>query len=144
MGDVKVPSIEDFERIRAVCLDEYEWKLEYEKKKVKVWTKRNERSKFSMIKVKAEMDLPAQLVYDVLQDDKYRLKWDKSAIEYKRIGRVSSNSMLVYNIVKFPAPFKNRDTVRQRSWFDLGHNNEKLIYNHSVNHAVIYKYYNKK
>jgi hypothetical protein len=36
--------------------------------------------------------------------------------------------------VKLVKPLMNRDFVTQRSWLDLGC--EKLIFNHSVNHAV--------
>lgn len=44
-----------------------------------------------------------------------------------------------YYSVKSPKPFKNRDFVTQRCWLDYGDGMDKIVFNHSVNHAVSYK-----
>ncbi len=59
-------------------------------------------------------------------------------LEGYEICSVSSNSCIGYYLVKSPKPFRNRDFVTQRCWLDFGHNQEKYIINHSVNHLVDY------
>ena len=137
LGEVKVPCDQDFEHIKSVCLDEKDWNLALQKSYVKVWTKQNELSSFQMLKAKAEFsDVPASLLYNVLHDGEYRSQWDDRMIEGYEICYVTPFSDIGYYSVKSPKPFKNRDFVTQRCWLDFGVDNDKIIFNHSVNHAV--------
>jgi hypothetical protein len=137
LGEVKIPTIEDFEHVRNLCEKNEDWQFDYEKKNFQVWTKKNDLCKYSVTKIKAKYDdVSAELMYEALSDDLFRPKWDKSLEESVAVCRVSPNSVIMYDKIKFPKPLKKRDFVRQSSWLDMGINKEKVIFSHSVNHAV--------
>ncbi len=140
LGEVREPNQQDFDKMKELCLNNDGWTSTYSKSNLKIWTKKNDFSSFNMFKVKADIsDVSAELYYEVTQDNQYRLEWEKKSLESFEICYISSNSVIRYSSVKFPKPFKNRDFVNQRSWQDLGHGREKIVFNHSVNHAVSFQ-----
>lgn len=137
LGEVKVPCDQDFEEVKKLTTDDTDWTVEYSKNNIKAWTKRNDLSSFKMIKVRVEFDdIPASLLYNVIQDSEYRSHWDDRMIEGFEICYISPCSDIGYYSMKSPKPFKNRDFVTQRSWLDYGEQGDKIAYNHSVNHSV--------
>ena len=50
-GDIKVAEDVDFQKLKTLCDETAEWKLEYQKNVTTVWTKNNDISTFKMIKV---------------------------------------------------------------------------------------------
>ena len=137
LGDVKLPSDEDFEYVKKLCMDDEGWLIQYDKNNLKVYLKRNELSNFHMLKAKAEYDdVSAELLYKVFQDNEYRGEFDEKMLESFEICYISPCSDIGYYSLKSPRPFKNRDFVTQRCWLDMGVNGEKIIYNHSVDHSV--------
>ena len=137
LGEVKAPTDQDFDYIKELCKNEENWKLDYNKSNIKVWVKQNNLSAFNMIKAKVEFDdvVPARL-FDVLLDGEYGKQWDDSMIDSSTVCYISACSDITYYAMKCPSPLKNRDFVIQRCWLDYGDNKEKIIYNHSINHAV--------
>jgi hypothetical protein len=137
LGEVKMPTDEDFEFVKKMCQDNDGWTLNYSKSNLKVWLKKNDLSLFNVLKAKAEFDdVTARQLYECLQDGEYRYEWDDKMIEGTEICYLSPFSDIGYFCMKSPKPFKNRDFVTQRCWLDYGEAKEKVIYNHSVNHAV--------
>ncbi|CAF0760664.1 unnamed protein product [Brachionus calyciflorus] len=136
LGEVVIPTDQDYEYIRKLCEDNQGWKIDYEKNNLKVWTKQNDLSQFNMIRARAEFnDVSAKVLYDVIQDGEYRETWDSKLDSAIDICYISPNSDIGYFAIKSPKPFKNRDFVTQRCWLDLGENKDKILFNHSVNHA---------
>ncbi|CAG5134819.1 unnamed protein product [Candidula unifasciata] len=88
-----------------------------------------------MVKVRATFtDVDGATLYDVLHDPNYRKTWDQTMLEGAEICAINPNNDIGYYAIKCPPPLKNRDFVTQRSWLDCGC--EKMIINHSVNHAA--------
>jgi len=144
LGEVKIPCDEDYAFIKNTCLNETDWKLEYGKSNVKVWIKKNDLSSFHMIRVQADFDdVSAKQVYDFLQDSEYRSQWDDRMIEGFEVCYITPFSDIGYYSAKSPKPFKNRDFVTQRCWLDYGDEFDKVVFNHSVNHEVKFKFKNK-
>ena len=54
-GNIKVAEDTDFEKLKNLCDENSDWKLEYQKNTTSVWTKTNEVSNFKMIKVSTEL-----------------------------------------------------------------------------------------
>ncbi|RMZ95248.1 PCTP protein [Brachionus plicatilis] len=118
LGEVKKPSNKDFDSICQLCLLDEDWILNNSKKDLKVYTKLNDKCPFKMVKAKEYSD-----------------HWDERKEKSADICQISSNSDIIYYSVKMPKPFKNRDFVIQRFWKDYGENRDKVVFNHSVNHA---------
>lgn len=136
LGEIKIPCDQDLQDVIHLCNDDSGWNLDYNKKNVKVYLKKNELSTFSMIKAKVDFDdIPASVLYNVLMDCDYRKTWDDFMIEGYDHSYITPFSDVGYYCAKSPKPFKNRDFVVQRFWFDFGHNMDKIIGTHSVNHA---------
>lgn len=136
LGEVKVADDSDFSRLKTLCQVHDEWKQVYNKNGVLVWTKTNDVSDFNMVKIHGSYsDITADSLYDVLHDPQYRKAWDPQIIEGYDICRINPNSDIGYYAMKLVKPLMNRDFVTQRSWLDLG--SEKMIFNHSVNHAKV-------
>lgn len=137
VGEVKVPSDTDFETFKRICESDEGWAIEHKTSTFKVWTKANNLCQFKMIRAQMEYDnVSADLLYDVIQDGEYRAVWDDKMSDFYEICYVAPNSYIEYYGLKFPRPLKNRDFVTQRCWLDLGEGKEKIVFNHSVNHAV--------
>ncbi len=97
-----------------------------------------------MIRVQADFDdVSAKQVYDFLQDSEYRSQWDDRMIEGFEVCYITPFSDIGYYSAKSPKPFKNRDFVTQRCWLDYGDEFDKVVFNHSVNHEVKFKFKNK-
>jgi len=136
LGEVAIPCDDDYAFIKNLCLSDIDWKVEYSKNNIKVWTKKNDLSSFNMIRVQVEIDdIPSTQIYDFLQDSEYRFQWDDRMVEGFEICYITPFSDIGYYSGKSPKPFKNRDFVTQRCWLDYGENKDKVIFNHSVNHA---------
>ncbi|OAD61491.1 PCTP-like protein [Eufriesea mexicana] len=118
IGIVKIAEDKDFEKLKHLYDDNNDWRLDYNKPDLSVWTKSVSGISFRMIRTRFPDVLP-EILYDVLHDPEYRKVWDTHMIESK-------------DIVACPSPLKNRDFVLQRSWLDTGI--EQLILNHSVFH----------
>ena len=137
LGEVKVPTDDDYTQVKHICENNDGWSLEYSKSNLKVWIKSNELSSFQMLKVKGEFeDVSAATLYSVVQDGEYRSQWDEKMIDGFEICYLSPFSDIGYYSMKSPKPFKNRDFVTQRCWLDYGQDMDKIVFNHSVNHAV--------
>jgi hypothetical protein len=137
LGEVKLPCDSDFEYAKNLCENDQDWTIAYSKgSHLKVLTKKNDLSPFQMIKVKVDFDdVSPELIYNVLQDGEYRSTWDTTMIESKEICYLSPCSDIGYFSLKCPKPLKNRDFVTQRCFLDYGKGQDKIIYNHSINHA---------
>ncbi|XP_075224426.1 START domain-containing protein 10-like [Lycorma delicatula] len=133
VGVVKVAEDKDFENLKQLIDNHDDWKIEYNKSTIKVWTKTLHGTNFKMVKVKAIFpEIDPETIYDVLHDPEYRKVWDQHMIEAKDIGYLNPNNDVGYYSMSCPTPLANRDFVLQRSWLDLG--TEKYILNHSVHH----------
>ena len=140
LGEVKMPSDQDFSYVKDLCENHAEWELEYSKTNLKVWVKNSKLSSFRMIKVKAELDeVKACNLFDVMLDGDYSKIWDESMLDAFQICYLSPCSDITYYSMKSPKPLKNRDFVVQRCWLDFGDGHDKIVFNHSINHAVILK-----
>lgn len=136
LGEVKLPSDDDFEYVKQLCEGEQGWNLEYNKSAAKVWRRPVDQSGIHMVKTRADYDdVSADLLYRMFQDNDYRAEFDEKMLESYEICYISPCSDIGYYSFKSPRPFKNRDFVTQRCWLDMGANREKIIYNHSVDHA---------
>ena len=137
LGEVKPPSDQDFDYVKDLCEAHDEWDLEISKPHLKVWVKNNNLSSFRMIKVKADLDeVKGNNLFDVLLDDDYGKVWDENMIDAFQICYLSPCSDITYYSMKSPKPLKNRDFVVQRCWLDYGVGNDKIVFNHSINHLV--------
>lgn len=135
-GEVKIADDGDFTQFKSVCLSQENWRQVYSKNGTVVSMKPTDVSDFDMVKVEGEYpDVSADVLYDVLQDGVYRKTWDPKVIDSYEICQVNFNSDIGYYSVKLVPPLMDRDFVMQRSWLDLG--NEKIIFNHSVNHLAV-------
>ena len=82
LGEVAIPCDDDYAFIKNLCLSDIDWKVEYSKNNIKVWTKKNDLSSFNMIRVQVEIDdIPSTQIYDFLQDSEYRFQWDDRMVE---------------------------------------------------------------
>ncbi|UJR36852.1 hypothetical protein I4U23_029565 [Adineta vaga] len=135
VGEVFLPDDQDFRQFKSECTTDQGWTVCYDKSSCRVATKKNASSQFDVIRVQSEFTgISGELLYDVLHDGQFRSTWDTAMLECYEICYVLPNSDIGYYSLKSPTPFKNRDFVTQRCWLDFGHNSEKYIINHSVNH----------
>ncbi|KAG8041435.1 hypothetical protein G9C98_002728 [Cotesia typhae] len=133
VGVVKIAEDRDFEKLKKLYDDNNDWKLDYNKPDLSVWTKHVPGISFKMIKIRTRFaDVEPETLYDVLHDPEYRKVWDTHMIESKDIGFFNPNNDIGYYSMACISPLKNRDFVLQRSWLDTGR--EQLILNHSVFH----------
>ncbi|KAG0428379.1 hypothetical protein HPB47_024629 [Ixodes persulcatus] len=131
VGEVRVADDGDFERLKNLTDEHDGWKVEYEKRDTKVWTKSTEQTQFKMIKLHTVYeDVSPSLLFDVLMDPLYRKKWDVHMLDSYDIGCPKPQQRL-----RSPPPLRNRDFVLQRSWLETG--KEILIINHSVFHQSV-------
>ncbi|KAK9508225.1 hypothetical protein O3M35_007933 [Rhynocoris fuscipes] len=134
IGVVRVAEDKDFSSLKELLDNHEDWKLDYHKGPIKVWTKTLPNTNFKMIKVLASFpEISPEVMYDVLHDPEYRKVWDQHMIESHDIGFLNPNNDVGYYSMSCPSPLANRDFVLQRSWLDLG--TEKYILNHSVYHT---------
>jgi hypothetical protein len=137
LGDVKLPNDNDFEQIRGICSGEQGWSVDVMKSNYKVLSKKNDLSQFNMLKAIADYDdISADLLFNVVMDSDYRDVWDDRMLAGHEVCWISPNSLVDYYAIKSPKPFKNRDFLTQRCWLDYGESKDKIVFNHSINHAV--------
>ncbi|VDL42656.1 unnamed protein product [Hymenolepis diminuta] len=135
VGDVRPAGEHDIKVFKNLMDDDSTWKKVFTKKETVVYVKNTENSPIQMVKVKINaVDLSAADLYDTLMDPDYRRSWDKYMVEGYDLCLVSPNTDIGYYLVKSFPPFKNRDSVTLRSWFQ--YENEYIIMNHSVFHAA--------
>uniref|UniRef100_A0A8C3NTD0 START domain-containing protein 10 n=2 Tax=Neoaves TaxID=3078114 RepID=A0A8C3NTD0_9PASS len=134
---VYIPDDSDFSSFRDQCESLEGWHCRYNKAGVTVWSQGQEES-CTVQKIKTRIsckDVPAETLYDVLHDTRYRKKWDSNMIETYDIGRLTVNADVGYyscDVCGGWGPLKNRDFVTLRSWLPLG--NDYMIINYSVKH----------
>ncbi|XP_014606760.1 START domain-containing protein 10-like [Polistes fuscatus] len=133
IGVVKIAEDKDFEKLKQLYDNNNDWKLDYNKPDLSVWTKTVPGISFKMVKIRTRFsDIMPETLYDVLHDPDYRKVWDTHMIESKDIGFFNPNNDIGYYSMSCASPLKNRDFILQRSWLDTG--GEQLIINHSVYH----------
>uniref|UniRef100_A0A0K2VH66 START domain-containing protein 10 n=1 Tax=Lepeophtheirus salmonis TaxID=72036 RepID=A0A0K2VH66_LEPSM len=134
VNEVRIAGEKDFESLRAFLARDEGWNKAYDKKDMSVWTRSDSQdSAFKMLRVKTEFsDVPASILFDVIQDPDYRKTWDRHMLEYKNIGYLNPCNDIGYYSLSCPSPMKNRDFVIQSSW--LQSPDEYIIINHSVSH----------
>ena len=139
VGEVRVPCDKDFDELKNQIDDDDGWTLALNKKNIQVYHKKSDKCSFLMFKVKAEFDdVPPNVLFDVLLDSEYSREWDANMAEGYDFCYITPFSDIGYFQLKSPKPFKNRDFVTQRCWLDNGVGKDKIIYSHSVNHAVFF------
>jgi hypothetical protein len=72
LGEIIIPSMADFEFMKNACEKDDGWRLAYTKKNVKIWSRSNELSKYSVYRTRIDCDVSADVMYDVQQDDTYK------------------------------------------------------------------------
>jgi len=113
-----------------------QWRECYQSKdgKVKVWDQKSQESAINIVKLIAQLEVDALVLYDVLHDPDYRLEWDENMVEGYLIEQLDATNDVGYYSAKSPvALVKGRDFVNQRSW-RVKESTEYLIFNHSVVH----------
>jgi len=130
---------EDFENFIKECdSTSEEWKpiVTDDANQVYVWEKQSNSHTINIVRVQQTFnDIPAEVLYDVLHDHKYRAIWDENMIEGKVIIQLDPYNEVGYYSAKSPVSLvSNRDFLNQRSWRATSENNEWVIINHSVEH----------
>ncbi|NXO74086.1 STA10 protein, partial [Phainopepla nitens] len=95
---VYIPDDSDFSSFRDQCESLEGWHCRYNKAGVTVWSQGQEES-CTVQKIKTRIsckDVPAETLYDVLHDTRYRKKWDSNMIETYDIGRLTVNADVGY------------------------------------------------
>ncbi|VDM15888.1 unnamed protein product [Hydatigera taeniaeformis] len=135
VGDVRPAGDHDVRVFRNLMDDDSQWRKVFSKKETVVSIKGSDSSSIHMVKVKTNVDgLSAADLFDTLMDPNYRRSWDKYMVEGYDLCLVSPNTDIGYYLVRSFPPFKHRDSVTLRSWFQF--ENEFVIMNHSVFHAA--------
>ncbi|VDN96495.1 unnamed protein product [Rodentolepis nana] len=137
VGEVNIPSHQDFEYFVNLAKDENCWARSYTSKSktlpISAFTRVIDGNDIKAVKVESIFSgVSAVDVYESLQDPEYRRTWDDAMKEGFRICYVSPNSEIGYYRLKSPFGLKDRDFVNQRSWY-IG-DNVYIIMNHSVVH----------
>jgi StAR-related lipid transfer protein 10 len=119
IGVVKIAEDKDFEKLKQLYDDNNDWKLDYNKPDLSVWTKSVPGISFRMVKVSSFVtneffilsmwlngctlqirtrfsDVSPETLYDVLHDPEYRKVWDTHMIESKDIGFFNPNNDIGY------------------------------------------------
>ncbi|XP_076391799.1 START domain-containing protein 10-like [Megachile rotundata] len=97
IGVVKIAEDRDFEKLKKLYDDNNEWKLDYNKPDLSVWTKSVPGISFKMVKIRTRFpDVLPETLYDVLHDPEYRKVWDTHMIESKDIGFFNPNNDIGY------------------------------------------------
>ncbi|CAD1474942.1 unnamed protein product, partial [Heterotrigona itama] len=103
---VKIAEDKDFEKLKHLYDDNNDWRLDYNKPDLSVWTKSVSGISFRMVKIRTRFpDVLPETLYDVLHDPEYRKVWDTHMIESKDIGFFNPNNDIGY-IVR---PSRNGD-----------------------------------
>lgn len=133
VGEVRIAEDTDFKDFKQTCIDHTDWKRVYNKHEHEVYTKKNDKSAFKMIKCVANYpDIPAPVLYDVLHDGAFRNHWDDNCISTFETCLLNLNNDIGYYALRCPSPLKNRDFVLLRSWLEMG--NDYFICSHSVDY----------
>jgi len=128
---------EDFDKFKNTIDAEQGWTLAHEdkKKNLIVWQQVTPESAINMVKLRAELNCPPSVVYDVLHDADYRKEWDESMEEGYCIEQLDSHNDVGYYSAKSPIfTVSARDFCNQRSWWKNPDGSEYIIFNHSVKH----------
>jgi hypothetical protein len=82
IGQVRLPTDEDFEYTKDFCENNDGWNLHYSKDNINVFTKQSPNTLFEIMKIVVEYsDVSASLLYEMFQDEEYRFEWDKEMVE---------------------------------------------------------------
>ncbi|KAJ9447732.1 hypothetical protein DIPPA_13156 [Diplonema papillatum] len=148
----KIPGRPEFEVFRQMSTGqktpfcEADWKVAYEDKKgnITAWTRPPpsapwlapeaavEKTKMHQVRVSADFNCPAEVLYNVLQDSSYRKVWDDRMIKGQKICDLTARSDISYYAANLPSPLSNREFCAVRCWgeFDDGY----VIMSYSVTH----------
>ncbi|XP_043233063.1 START domain-containing protein 10-like [Amphibalanus amphitrite] len=133
LGEVRIAEDKDFEELVALADQHDGWKVEFSNKSLNVWSRDTNSDTSKMVKVRTTLlDVDAATAYDVLHDEEYWKRWDKSRLESHSAGCLNPNNEICYYAVSCVPPLRNRDMVVLRSWLDTGR--EYYILSHSVSH----------
>jgi len=140
MEEEYVPALrESFDKFRSACDSEEGWTLAYEdkKKNVIVWQQasKNAETTINVVRMRAQLNFPASVLYDVIHDADYRKEWDENMDEGYCIQQIDPHNDVGYYAAKSPFfAISNRDFCNQRCWWKSEDNSEYIIHNHSVVH----------
>uniref|UniRef100_A0A6B2LG69 START domain-containing protein n=1 Tax=Arcella intermedia TaxID=1963864 RepID=A0A6B2LG69_9EUKA len=129
--------MESFNKFRSACDTEEGWPLVFEdkKKNIAVYQQASKDSNINIVKMRAVLNVPASVLYDVLHDADYRKAWDENMDEGYCIQQIDSHNDVGYYSAKSPFfGVSGRDFCNQRSWWRKEDGSEYIIHNHSVIH----------
>ncbi|XP_017799001.1 PREDICTED: PCTP-like protein [Habropoda laboriosa] len=110
IGIVKIAEDKDFEKLKQLYDDNNDWRLDYNKPDLSVWTKSVPGISFRMVKIRTCFsDVLPETLYDVLHDPEYRKVWDTHMIESKDIGFFNPNNDIGYYSRYIVRPSRNGD-----------------------------------
>jgi len=129
---------EDFDKFRTLLDSDQGFSVAHEDKKkgLTVWQQASPDSAINIVKLRAELNAPAAVVYDVLHDADFRKEWDESMEEGFCIEQLDAHNDVGYYSAKSPIfTVSARDFCNQRSWWRSPDGSEYIIFNHSVKHT---------
>lgn len=133
----RLMTLPDFRRFKELAFSTEGWSTHYSDSKLTVQSKPppDKSTGLNMIRAKRVMTaVPPQVMYDQLQDAKYRATWDETMMEGFNIVVLDAHNDIGYYAAKFPMFLSNRDFCNQRSWMEFT-NGEYVIFNHSEPHS---------
>lgn len=115
-----------------------------EKDKCVVWSKEIKNEPVHVIKAtgfyrneEGTPQITPELVYDMLQDPRYRMTWDTFCYDAFKIARLDERNEVSYYAGESPVIFvSGRDFVNQRAWHPAG-DGEYVVFNTSVPHVIV-------
>ncbi|EPY33910.1 hypothetical protein STCU_01856 [Strigomonas culicis] len=132
----RLMTLPDFRRFRDLAFSSEGWSTHFSDSKLTVQSKPppDKSTGLNIIRAKRVMPtVPPQVLYDQLQDAKYRATWDENMLEGYNIVVLDAHNDVGYYAAKFPVFLSNRDFCNQRSWMEFT-NGDYVIFNHSEPH----------
>ncbi|EKE38501.1 hypothetical protein ENUP19_0050G0045 [Entamoeba nuttalli] len=122
---------EEFNRFRDMCLNHEGWHLVSQDKWNIGYTMKTNSSSSLRLKLISNLFKPysLELIFDMLNDPKYRKEWDVNLLERRVIEEIDEHNEIEYYSIKMPI-VTNRDFVYQRAWRFT--ENEFIIFNKSI------------
>ncbi|OAF69484.1 hypothetical protein A3Q56_02739 [Intoshia linei] len=134
--DIRLPDKQEIEDFIKSFYNNIGWNLKYNKNDIQIYTIVDEKSDLKKIKSKTTIkNFSKDVMFDVLMDNDFRIKWDKNLVKSKDCFSIDKNNDIGYFEVKSPIPFKNRDFVVHRSHKSF--EDEFVIITKSISHKKI-------